>query len=74
MQLLSVRHNSALFILPTDRVLGARLGLSEHPNENHHVYGFHLTDYDNACIDAVLARSSGRSIITTMGDCGAEYR
>lgn len=54
--------------------LGARLGLSEHPNDNQRVFGFNLTDKDNADIEAVLMHSNGRRIITTIGDCGAEYR
>ena len=54
--------------------LGARLGLSEHPDENQSVYGFHLTMQDNSAIEAVLKRSNTRTIITSIGDCGAEYR
>ena len=53
---------------------GARLGLSEHPDENRHVFGFHLTEHDNARVEAILDRSNGRTIITSIGDCGAEYR
>ncbi|KAF9476559.1 Aldo/keto reductase [Pholiota conissans] len=55
-------------------IIGARLGISEHPDENSRVYGFHLTDYDNATIENILDRSNGRTIITSIGDCGAEYR
>ncbi|KAF8200095.1 NADP-dependent oxidoreductase domain-containing protein [Pholiota molesta] len=55
-------------------IIGARLGISEHPDENRHVYGFHLTDSDNANIENILDRSNGRTIITSIGDCGAEYR
>ena len=54
--------------------LGARLGLSEHPDENRRVFGFTLTDQDNQDIEGVLAKSNGRRLITTIGDCGAEYR
>jgi len=54
--------------------LGARLGLSEHPDENQKVYGFRLTDEDRSIIEAVLAGSKGRLMITSIGDCGAEYR
>lgn len=56
------------------RSLGARLGLSEHPDENQKVYGFRLSDEDHSIIEAVLARSNGRIMITSIGDCGAEYR
>ncbi|PPQ81630.1 hypothetical protein CVT25_013602 [Psilocybe cyanescens] len=55
-------------------IIGARLGLSEHPDENRKVFGFRLTPQDNAVIEAVLDRSNGRTIITSIGDCGAEYR
>ena len=53
---------------------GARLGLSEHPDENQGVYGFHLTMQDNSAIEAILKHSNTRTIITSIGDCGAEYR
>lgn len=53
---------------------GARLGLSEHPDENQQVYGFRLSEDDHATIEAVLERSNGRVMITAIGDCGAEYR
>ncbi|KAJ6532895.1 Aldo keto reductase [Mycena vulgaris] len=53
---------------------GARLGCTEYPSDNLKVYALHLTPEDNAQIDAVLARSAGRRMIETIGDCGAEYR
>ncbi|KAJ2920949.1 hypothetical protein H1R20_g12303, partial [Candolleomyces eurysporus] len=55
-------------------IIGARLGLSEHPDDNSKASGFHLTDGDRAQIEAILEQSNGRRIITTIGDCGAEYR
>jgi len=55
-------------------LIGARLGLSEHPDENQQVYEFRLSEDDHATIEAVLARSNGRLMITEIGDCGAEYR
>jgi len=55
-------------------LIGARLGLSEHPDENQKVYGFRLSQEDHSIIEAVLARSNGRIMITSIGDCGAEYR
>ncbi|KAF6742552.1 aldo/keto reductase [Ephemerocybe angulata] len=55
-------------------IIGARLGLSEHPDDNQKVSGFHLTDGDRAQIEAILEQSDARRIITTIGDCGAEYR
>lgn len=53
---------------------GARLGVSEHPDDNQHVFGFTLTEEDRNAIEAVLAQSNGRRMITMIGDCGAEYR
>lgn len=53
---------------------GARLGVSEHTDDNDRVFGFSLTDEDNRAIEAVQARSNGRRMITLIGDCGAEYR
>jgi hypothetical protein len=55
-------------------VIGARLGISEHPDENAQVYGFRLTKQDRDRIEDVLDSSNGRTIITSVGDCGAEYR
>ncbi|KAF9494682.1 Aldo/keto reductase [Pleurotus eryngii] len=55
-------------------IIGARLGLSEHPGDNQKVFTFALAAEDNVAIDAVLARSDGHRLITTIGDCGAEYR
>jgi hypothetical protein len=54
--------------------IGARLGISEHPDENKKAFGFNLTVQDSIDIEAVLMHSNGREMITTVGDCGAEYR
>ncbi|GLB45673.1 putative aldo keto reductase [Lyophyllum shimeji] len=55
-------------------IVGARLGVSEHPDDNQKAFGFTLSDRDNEEIEAVLSQSNGRTIITSIGDCGAEYR
>ncbi|EGN92064.1 hypothetical protein SERLA73DRAFT_191639 [Serpula lacrymans var. lacrymans S7.3] len=55
-------------------IIGARLGVSEHPDDNQKVFGLRLLEEDNRAIEEVLARSNGRRMITTIGDCGAEYR
>ncbi|KAG5724606.1 General stress protein 69 [Termitomyces sp. T112] len=55
-------------------LVGVRLGVSEHVDDNHKAFGFRLTSEDNDDIDAVLAHSNSRTIITSIGDCGAEYR
>ena len=53
---------------------GARLGLTEHIEDNNRVYNFTLSNQDKQDIEAVLDRSNGRRMITSIGDCGAEYR
>ncbi|KAE9410288.1 Aldo/keto reductase [Gymnopus androsaceus JB14] len=55
-------------------IIGTRLGISEHIKDNERVYGFKLSDDDNAALEAVLDRSNGRRLISSIGDCGAEYR
>ncbi|KAH8987254.1 Aldo/keto reductase [Lactarius akahatsu] len=55
-------------------LVGTRLGVSEHPEDNLNVFKFRLSDADRADIEAVLDRSNGRKMITLIGDCGAEYR
>ena len=72
-----IGNDTYLFFLSLNLLVlyvGARLGLSEHPDENKDVYGFHLTMQDNCAIEAVLKHSNSRTIITSIGDCGAEYR
>lgn len=56
------------------RRTGARVGLSEHTDDNRRVFSFRLTKEDNTDIDVVLEQSNGRRLITSIGDCGAEYR
>ncbi|KAI0632594.1 Aldo/keto reductase [Trametes polyzona] len=55
-------------------IIGARLGLSDHAEENGRVFAFALTEVDKAEIEAVLGRSNSANMIMTIGDCGAEYR
>ncbi|KAJ3543813.1 hypothetical protein NM688_g5818 [Phlebia brevispora] len=55
-------------------IIGTRLGISDHTEDNHKVTRLKLTDEDRAAIEEVLDRSNGRKLITTIGDCGAEYR
>lgn len=59
----------ASFLFP-----GARLGISEHTSDNHCVFALRLTDEDRLDIENVLDLSNGRKLITSIGDCGAEYR
>ncbi|KAG9310765.1 hypothetical protein JVU11DRAFT_8613 [Chiua virens] len=55
-------------------IIGARLGISDHTDDNQRVFEFTLTDQDRDAIEAVLNLSNGRRMISTIGDCGAEYR
>jgi diketogulonate reductase-like aldo/keto reductase len=53
---------------------GTRLGITDHAEDNQKVMELSLDDADREAIEAVLDRSNGRRLITTIGDCGAEYR
>ncbi|KAI8992727.1 Aldo/keto reductase [Trametes punicea] len=55
-------------------IIGTRLGLSDHSDENGRVFSFSLTRRDKAEIEDVLRHSRSSSMIMTIGDCGAEYR
>ncbi len=53
---------------------GARMGLSNRMEDNMKAFGFNLTQEDKDAIEAVQIQSKSRMMITTIGDCGAEYR
>ncbi|CAF0790130.1 unnamed protein product [Rotaria sordida] len=53
-------------------IIGARLGLSEHLQDNARVFEFSLDDDDRQQIDAVSQKS--RDLYRAIGDCGDEYR
>ncbi len=53
-------------------IIGARLGLAEHRNDNARVFGLVLDDEDRKKIEGVTARS--RDLYEVIGDCGDEYR
>jgi aryl-alcohol dehydrogenase-like predicted oxidoreductase len=53
-------------------IVGARLGLAQHLDDNLRAFGFELDDDDLAVIEAVLAKS--RDLMAVIGDCGDEYR
>jgi len=55
-------------------VLGVRLGISEHLDDNRKVYELELTEQDKADIEDILQFSNSESMIEMIGDCGAEYR
>lgn len=54
--------------------LGARMGISEHTDDNLQVFNFTLTDADRDLIQSILDKSKGSKLINLIGDCGAEYR
>lgn len=53
-------------------IVGVRLGLSEHIQENQQVFDFSLDKEDYQKIETVLARS--QDLYQRIGDCGDEYR
>jgi len=53
-------------------IIGARLGVAQHIEDNARTFGFTLDADDHARIEAVLARS--RDLVALIGDCGDEYR
>ncbi|KAJ4331593.1 hypothetical protein N0V87_009045 [Didymella glomerata] len=55
-------------------IVGARMGVSEHTEENLKTYGWRLGDDDQANIEKVLEKSRREEVFQVMGDCGSEYR
>ncbi len=53
-------------------IIGTRLGVSEHIQDNARVFDFSLDADDLARIDAVT--SNARNLYSLIGDCGDEYR
>jgi aryl-alcohol dehydrogenase-like predicted oxidoreductase len=53
-------------------ILGTRLGIAEHIDDNARVFSFSLDDKDHASIEATLGKS--RDLFKSIGDCGDEYR
>jgi aryl-alcohol dehydrogenase-like predicted oxidoreductase len=53
-------------------IVGARLGVAQHINDNARAFGFELDGDDRAIIEGVLAKS--RDLMKLIGDCGDEYR
>jgi len=53
-------------------IIGARLGISDHINNNTQVFNFSLDKSDYNDIDAVSKKSN--NLFETIGDCGDEYR
>ncbi|PSN62726.1 Aldo/keto reductase [Corynespora cassiicola Philippines] len=55
-------------------IVGARMGVSEHTEENLRTYGWTLDEQDKAAIEGVLEQSRRKEMFESMGDCGSEYR
>jgi len=55
-------------------IIGARLGITDHVEDNTRVFSFKLTSRDQEDIQHLLDRSNARQLVLTVGDCGAEYR
>ncbi|KAI1411044.1 aldo/keto reductase [Hypoxylon sp. FL1857] len=58
-------------------IVGTRLGVSDHVNDNVKVFGFELDDRDISSINAIALGPSGEKMIAVfekLGDCGNEYR
>ena len=53
-------------------IIGVRLGVTDHRDDNARVFGFTLDSDDHSHIQTVLDKS--RDLMRLIGDCGAEYR
>ncbi|GBF55110.1 aldo/keto reductase family [Microcystis sp. 0824] len=53
-------------------IIGVRLGVAEHIQENARIFDFQLSPQDYQKIDHVLQKS--RDLLHLIGDCGDEYR
>ncbi|MDY6781538.1 MAG: aldo/keto reductase [Cyanobacteriota bacterium] len=53
-------------------IIGARLGVAEHIEENGRIFEFKLDEGDCAQLEGVFSRS--RDLYRAIGDCGDEYR
>ena len=53
-------------------IIGARLGIIDHINDNSNVFNFNLDDSDLESINQVCEKSN--NLYEIIGDCGEEYR
>jgi aryl-alcohol dehydrogenase-like predicted oxidoreductase len=53
-------------------IIGVRLGISDHRNNNAQVFNFSLDKLDYDAIDTVCTKSN--NLFDIIGDCGDEYR
>lgn len=69
--------NVAISFILDDRavagvIIGARLGISEHRDDNFKVFDIKLDSEDKFLIDSVTQKS--QNLFEIIGDCGSEYR
>ena len=79
---ISKKHNCSIaniatrFILDKPQVagviIGARLGISDHREDNSKVFELKLDQDDISLISSVTSKSN--DLFDTIGDCGDEYR
>ncbi|TLX85255.1 MAG: aldo/keto reductase [Thaumarchaeota archaeon] len=53
-------------------IIGVRLGIVDHRNNNAQAFNFNLDNSDREAIDAICAK--GNNLFEIIGDCGDEYR
>ena len=53
-------------------IIGVRLGISEHRDDNAKVFCLNLDGEDNAKIKSVVSKAN--NLFDKIGDCGSEYR
>jgi aryl-alcohol dehydrogenase-like predicted oxidoreductase len=72
----SIANVATSFILQKPAVagviIGARLGISEHREDNSRVFDVRLDSEDNSMITSVTQKS--KDLFEIIGDCGDEYR
>ena len=76
------KHNASIANVATNYILakptvagviiGVRLGIVDHMNENANVFAFDLDNSDRDSIDAICGKSN--DLFEVIGDCGDEYR
>lgn len=79
---ISKKHNCSIANIATSFVLakpavagviiGTRLGISEHRNDNSKVFEINLDSEDKSLITSVTKKSE--DLFESIGDCGSEYR
>jgi aryl-alcohol dehydrogenase-like predicted oxidoreductase len=72
----SIANVATNYILSKDSVagviIGARLGIIDHIDDNSNVFNFNLDDSDRESIDEVCENAN--NLYEIIGDCGEEYR